>query len=59
MRFVNFADDTAVLAFESDINIVHATVNKELEGVDNWLKANIHSLNVSKTSCMIISNQIN
>ena len=57
MRFVHFADDTTVLASDSDINNVHATVNRELVGVDNWLKANRLSLNISKTSYMIISNQ--
>ena len=35
MRFVDFADDTIVFAFDSDINNVHATVNRELVGVDN------------------------
>ena len=59
MRFVHFADDTTVLASDSDINNVHATVNRELEGVDHWLKANRLSLNISKTSYMIISNQKN
>ena len=34
-------------------------MNRELEGVDNWLKANRLSLNVSKTSYMLISNQKN
>ena len=34
-------------------------MNRELVGVDNWLKANILSLYVSKTSYMIISNQKN
>ena len=56
IRFVHF-DDTTALASDSDINNVHATVNRELVGVDNWLKANRLSLNVSKTSYMIISNQ--
>ena len=32
-------------------------MNRELVGVDNWLKTNRHSLNVSRTSYMIISNQ--
>ena len=59
MRFVHFADDTTVFASDSDINNVHATVNRELVGVDNWLKANRLFLNVSKTSYMIISNQKN
>ena len=56
--FVHFADDTTVFAFDSDINNVHATVNRELVSVYNWLKANRLSLNVSKTSYMIISSQI-
>ena len=55
MRFIHFADDTTVFASNSDINNVHDTVNRELIGVDNWLKANRLSLNVSKTSYMIIS----
>ena len=59
MRFIHFADDTTVCAFDNDIKNVHATVNTELVGVDNWLKANRLSLNVSKTSYMIISNQKN
>ena len=59
IRFVHFADDTTVFVSDSDINNVHATVNRELVGVVNWLKANRLSLNVSKTSYMIISNQKN
>ena len=59
MRFVHFADDRIVFASDSDINNVHATVSRELVGVDNWLKANRLSLNVSKTSYTIISNQKN
>ena len=45
-----FADDATDFASDSDINNVHATVNRQLVGVDNWLKANRLSLNVSKTS---------
>ena len=59
MRFVHFTDDTTVFASNSDINNVHATVNRELVGVDNWLKDNRLSLNISKTSFMIISDQKN
>ena len=58
MRFVHFAD-TIVFASDSDINNVHATVNRELVGVDNCLKANRLSLSISKTSYMIISDQKN
>ena len=39
MRFVHFADDTTVFASNSDIKNIHATVNRELVRVDNWLKA--------------------
>ena len=57
MRFVHFADDTTVFASDSDINNVHATVNRELVGVDKWLKTNRLSLIVSKTLYVIISYQ--
>ena len=56
MRFVHFADDTTVFASDSDITNVHATVNRELVGVDNCNPKRL-SLNVSKTSYKIISNQ--
>ena len=59
MCFVLFTDDTTVFASDNDINNVHATVNRELVGVDNWLMANRPFLNVSKISYMIISNQKN
>ena len=54
MPFVDFADDKTVFASDSDINNVHASVNRELVGVDNWRKTSRLSLNVSKTSYMII-----
>ena len=57
MHFVHFADDTTDFASDSDINNIHASVNRELVGVDNWLETNRLSLNVRKTSYMIISNQ--
>ena len=55
MRFVHFADDMTVFASKTGIKNVHANVNREPVAVDNWLKANILSLNVSKTSYIIIS----
>ena len=51
------SSDQLHFASDSDINNVHASVNRELVGVDNWLKTDRLSLNVSKTSYMIISNQ--
>ena len=57
MHFVHFPDGTTVFSSGSDINNVHTTVNSELVGVDNLLKTNILSLNVSRCSYMIISNK--
>ena len=60
MSFVHFADDSTVFASDSDINNVHATVNRELVGVDNWLKAtDFLSTLVKLHNYMIISNQKN
>ena len=59
MRFVHLADDSTVFASDSDINNVHASVNRELVGVDNWLKTSGLPLNVNKTSYIIIPNQNN
>ena len=56
MHFVQFLDDTSDCASDSDLNNVHATVNRELVEVDNKLKANRLSLNVSRTSFMKFSN---
>ena len=49
MNFVHFDDNTTVFASDSDINNGHATVNRDLVGVDNWLKDNRLSLNVNTT----------
>ena len=57
MSLVHFSDTTTVFASDSDINNVHASMNRELVRVHNWLKTNRLSLNVSKTSYMMISNQ--
>ena len=57
MTILHFADDTTIFASDSDVNYVHATVNREL--VDNLLQANRLFLNVSKISYMIIYNQKN
>ena len=55
MRFVYFTDDTTVFACDSDINNVHASVNRALVGVDKWLKTKRLSLNVSKTIYILFS----
>ena len=48
MRFVHFANDTTVFASDSNINNVHATVNRELVGVENWVKADWLSINEAR-----------
>ena len=47
-RLVHFADDTTVFASDIVINNVHSPVNGERVRIDNWLKANRLSLNVSE-----------
>ena len=59
MRFVHFADDTTVLHPTVTLTMPMPLWIGELVGVNNWLKANRLSLNISKTSYMIISNQKN
>ena len=60
MRFVHLADDTKQKVLHPTVTLTMSMpvwiVNRELVGVDNWLKANRLSLNVSKTSYIIISN---
>ena len=60
MRVVHFTDDIQQFLHPTvTFNNAHATVNRELVEVDNWLKTNRLSLNVRKTSYIIISNQKN
>ena len=40
IRFVDFADDTTIFASDSVINNILAIMNRELVGVDNWIKTN-------------------
>ena len=59
MHFAHSGDDTTAFASDGDINNVHDTVDEELMGVYNWLKASRLSLNISKSSYMKISNRKN
>ena len=59
MRFVHFADVTTVLHSTVTLTMSKTAVNRELVGVDNWLKANRLSLIISKTLYKIISNEKN
>ena len=54
---VHLSADAIVFASDSNINNVHATVNRELVGVDKWLMANRLSLYISKTPYITIFDQ--
>ena len=46
---VMFADDTNLFLSDKDINVLFTKMNKELEKVSTWFKANKLSLNTLKT----------
>ena len=48
-----FADDTAIVDSDSDINILINRVNCELQKVANWFRANQLAVNVNKTKYII------
>ena len=54
LDFILFADDTTILYSHKDINSKIELINKELDEVTNWFKANKLSVNASKTNFMIM-----
>ena len=56
LKYIHFADDTAVVLEGSDMTEMCTTVNCELDRLHTWLCTNRLSLNKSKTSFMIFSN---
>ena len=48
-----FADDTAVLATNAHLLELVNQVNKELQKIANWLRANRMAINVSKTKFIL------
>ena len=54
LDFILFADDTTILYSHKDINSKIGIVNKELDEVTTWFKANKLSVNASKTNFMIM-----
>ena len=54
-----YADDTAMILFDSNINSLINRVNNELCIIDLWLRKNKLSLNNSKTSFIIFNKQPN
>ena len=53
---VLFADDTTLYAAGSDVSSLISMFNDELLCVSRWMRANVLSLNVSKTFAMMFSN---
>ena len=54
LDFLLFADDTTIVYSHKDINSKTDVVNKELNEVSNWFKANKLSVNASKTNYMVL-----
>ena len=56
LKFVHFADDTAVIFEGHDIQDLCTSINRELAYLDSWLCINRPSLNEDKTSLIMFSN---
>ena len=54
LRFVLFADDTTILYSHDDPASKLNEINKELQKVTNWFKANMVSVNVGQTNYMLL-----
>ena len=52
-----YADDTNICHHSKDISKLCETINKDLEQLDQWLRGNKLSLNVSKTYSMLIGSK--
>jgi len=59
LNFIHFADDTTVFRSSTDIDDLAVVMNSELGNVVQWLHANRLSLNIAKTSYMVISDGLN
>ena len=56
---VMYADDSTIYASALTNNELEIIINKELNGVAEWVKANKLVLNISKTNCMIVGSNHN
>ena len=59
LKFIIFADDTNIFYSSKNLKELQSTVNKELENLVCWIKANKLSLNVTKTNYMLFENKKN
>ena len=53
-EIILFADDTTLLYSHPDISSKIDSINKELNEISNWFKANKLSVNISKTNYMML-----
>ena len=51
-----FADDTTIYTKSDNIKTLYQNVNSDLNGLNEWFKANKLSLNVGKTHYMLLTN---
>ena len=49
-----YADDTSITSGDSDVTMLENRINKDLSGLNDWLKANSLSLKTVKSEYMII-----
>ena len=59
LRVRLFADDSALIMSDKSMETLNIKVNNELIKITNWLNNNKLSLNYTKTSCLLISPQVN
>lgn len=58
-KSVIFADDTTVYQSSKDIKELYINMNRELDSLSDWFRANKLSLNVSKSNFMLFTNKKN
>ena len=49
-----YADDTHLIYASNNIHSIQTSLNKDLENVHNWLRANKQTLSMTKTEFMLI-----
>jgi len=57
MKSILFADDTVLLQSDNNLGNLQNSVNHEMAKVMDWLTANKHSLNISKTKYVYVDHK--
>ena len=58
LSFIQYADDTSIVVKGSSLLSISKIMNNGMKQVNEWLKNNKLSLNVSKTNYMIMSGKV-